>query len=839
MARNSRLDEAVAIFVELGWAEASFADAPTLPLGTEAQQKAVLAGLRTGDLDQWWYSMGTWRAVRSRVDGASTVPNVDAQMLGLFAIRVGLDARRAVAVMTKWPRKTVPEKVLAEILAQRDRSFAQGFVDQVSRWEHVTGSYGRHVVRLVTQHNLPVPEGLGYLERWDDQALSVLVGDPRVRKALADEPRIRAEVAWRTQPEIDAELLRTRFVDHVRAYVEVGLDSALVLLAGVHRGWLDRDAAASLVLTAIDTAIRPVDRKTWLGAWLDGLSATDEEIVARADTLVPVMAAGGAPAVERLAPVLIAGVDDDLLVDVATVALTVPTKKALRVVLKALAARPRPSVEAIGSQVMAVDVGHDKSLAKAVRTVVDSWGLGEAAGPAAPVEGLWRPVPPLWTAVRFDHGEETPEALTQVAVELSSQSDPLGSVLAEERLLAAANAVARRSPELARAALVGYYPAEYWDDLQDPTSWRDRRAAVLARLGQVPCLLSEPSTVDLRVHPADLATRLRAYHEAGASASEADLLLALTRLDVDQADEATQAGLESLTVPVLLPSGDPMALTAGPAVVRYLADPVVERTPGGTFVKPASLRDFPTRLGDDRDLTVFPTRCAVVLALSDSAWIRFNAVAADRLGLVTRRATPLPPDTVANLLLARHLDSLDYPFPCLAATQAWERGLLRPGPPGVPYYQADDPTRLGTFVPCSLAAAVRGLRSGAQDGMLAVVWQILDDLAGLAASGPRLAAGAVDVAETIATLLPETTHAVTVGMADPAVLDLPGVRALAARPGTSRAVTIAREIVATLLDAAFVSAEPPVRGFEDLALSAVDDATLTVVAEDHRVLRGD
>jgi len=81
----------------------------------------------------------------------------------------------------------------------------------------------------------------------------------------------------------------------------------------------------------------------WLGVWLDNLHATDDEIVAHAQVLIPVLATGDASAVERLAPVLVAAVHDDLEVDVVA-ALTAPTKKARRALLAALARRPAPGV---------------------------------------------------------------------------------------------------------------------------------------------------------------------------------------------------------------------------------------------------------------------------------------------------------------------------------------------------------------------------------------------------------------------------------------------------------------------------------------------------------------
>ena len=77
--------------------------------------------------------------------------------------------------------------------------------------------------------------------------------------------------------------------------------------------------------------------------------------------------------------------------------------------------------------------------------------------------------------------------------------------------------------------------------------------------------------------------------------------------------------------------------------------------------------------------------------------------------------------------------------------------------------------------------------------------------------GPQRSCGAVEVVETIAALLPEVVHAVAEGMADPAVLSLPGTRAVAARPGSSKAVATVRQIVAGLPAPTAEAAAPPAR----------------------------
>ncbi|MCL2091760.1 MAG: hypothetical protein FWH11_11300 [Micrococcales bacterium] len=642
---------------------------------------------------------------------------------------------------------------------------------------------------------------------------------------------------------VSVAVVSDRFAEHVRAGVAAGLEGTgpfgWLILEGVGKGWLDRAEAVDLVLAALDATARPAERKAWLGVWLDGLHVTDDEVLARVETLIPVLATGDRHVLERLAPVLVAGVGDDLLADVGALALAAPTKKGLQSVLQALAARTpsRKTVEILGPLVTSLGAP-----ARAVRAVVDAWGL-DLAEPETHVEGLWQATPPVWQVPRFDRSEETPEALTLAAAELVSRGDWDVEDVTVERFLALANAVARRDLASARAALVGVddstsaglAPVAAWvrgrPRYLDDDMLAARDCAVFSRLGQVPCLLSEPSTVDLRITPTDLATRLRTYLDTGASAAGPDLLLALTRLEEPTVDDESCAEFDRLAVPVLLQSG-PVSLTAGQVARRYIADPLVEPslTSDGYLVDLAFA--LPSVTAWHRDFQLIPRRVRPWRA----QWSIVDGVVSSdrsaglRLRQIARRADPLTSGAAVRFLVARRdLHPAAVTDGALALTEAWERGLLRPG--------VIDAGCLDRKA--SLAATATALGAAARDGLLSVVWPVLDDLLVSAASGSRLGPGVVEVVEVMVTFLPEVQHAVVDGLAEPSVLDLPGVRALATKSGTSRAVLAARGIVDRLPSrvdkVAAVSTGPsfteiwPERAGTRPAV--VDRATLTVTAE--------
>lgn len=858
MTLTARQTAAIEVFRSLGWASASVEDVEQLPLGTPEQQRVARDGLASGE----W---GEFGQTGPRTYGWTSWTDVDEGMLRLFAVRVGVDAGRSARLLMAAPGG---DELRTRVVSARGDAFAARFVEEAERggraWEHSTSALGGVTVRLVDRHDLPVPRSVEYLKDWAAHASIVLTGV--------------GEVVGRGSVPCDEAVIRRRFAEHVRAAVAVGVPATgpfgAVPAAGVERGWLDRDEAVELVLTALDAAQRPGDRKVWAQVLTGPLGLTDDELAERADLLVGVLAHGDGPVVEALGPRLVARAGDDVLGDVLAVTLPVRTKKVLRALLARAAARPRPAddvVEAVAPLVLPHVTSTDRPLVRAAQALVDAWGIAaddHETPEDEPPAGLWRPTPPVWEAPRLALGEVSAAALTDAAAALTGRPEGVVDVDVE-RFLALANAVAATDPDGARSALGGVRPSwvgglrciPAWvrgedSDLLDRagsdgwgrTVWEPhdaREASVVRRLGEVPVLLSTPTWVDLRLDPADLVDRLTSYLDAGAVASEADLFLALTRTDGALVTDDLLAALDDRPVPVVMQDGSRARFTAGPVARAYLTDPVTEpplAVEGSwrhwapqALVLPRSLRVFPSRLRNDSSYDrvgpeVFPT-------WGDAAWTGVGASDGADVGLrlrqAARRASPLTPGLAVNLVAAqRGFHPAAAADGSVAVLEAWERGLLRPGVADVGLLDwAETPT--------GLAALARACGELAAEGLLSVVWPLLDDLLVASLRASRLLAGTSEVAETMRTLAPAVLAAVERGEAAGGALDLPGLRALAARPGSSRAVVAARAVVDRLPTPAAaveppVPDEPPARPFDEVwptgagtRPAVVDGASLT------------
>ncbi len=410
------LVEAVAIFRELGWEGAPLDKAPDLPIGTPEQQRRARTGLARGE----WGHFGAIGP--NTVTWVSDV-GVDPHALGLFAIRVGVDARRAVELAPT--ARHLDDEVLLSLPCSA-RGAAQ-FAVGVRAAARACASGGARTVELALR------PGLRPARR---PARAAGAGRGRLPDGLDGRGGVGARrgcriVPPRPAPPSEADV-RRRYLPHVRAAVAAGVvgTGALpgVIAAGVRRGWIERAEALSLAFAALDAAARPSDRKAWSTLTVSGLEATDAELLDQADALVAALATGEAPVVEMFAPRLLGVVPDDLLADVLAAALTARTKKAVRTVLAAAAARRPPAalVEELVAFLEPLVADGDKAVAAAARKVVDAWGAPpvEVVAEAPVATGRWQPTPPLWEVPRFELGEISPGGArrTRLAVLVARQA---------------------------------------------------------------------------------------------------------------------------------------------------------------------------------------------------------------------------------------------------------------------------------------------------------------------------------------------------------------------------------------------------------------------------------
>lgn len=833
---RAALDAAIAVFRDLGWVDARSEDAATLPMGTPEQQRTALAGLRSGE-----WSGDDPEDPRGLRWVSWIGRDIDAGMLTVFAIRSGVTAQRAVDRVSR--QHSASPTVLAEVVRGRGDGFVREFTERaLAHGIRGAGSHGLMILilRFVHEQGFPVPENPGYLELWTTCAYwATQAGVGRTAEPVDPDPGLEAA-------PLTLGMIGARFTEHLAQVVATRFSPSVelqkIVVAGLESGWIEAIDARNLVFAGLDGAQRPGDRKAWAEILTGPLELTSPEqravLLDHADALVSSIATGDAALIEAFGPPLILHADEDVLADVLRLTLEARTKKARRAILAAATARSAPSSGLVAEFVPTLSelaAGHDAPLARAAAALIQAWGSAPQAKPdaesASVVRGLWEPTPPLWAVPRFEVGEPSAAALTAAAAALSGLPESSLSDPAAERLLALANQVARRDPDTARVALRGVRP-QWVPGLRGVAEWvagqpipmldrtpREdipesgatiygpvpaRDAAALQRLGEVPALLSTPSWIDMRVDPDALVARLREYAREGAAASEADLYLALLRLDLTLITAELAAELADLAVPIRRQDGSVQPTPAGRAVLRYAEAPLREPDrvldaqrhwwAPGLLAIPPSLGEFPPRLRSD---TIFG-------GLSLDAWPNGNDTAGYGIGasdvaglgrdlrVLVARASPLTPGLAINLLAAqRGFHERAAADGVQAVREAWARGILIPG--------VADPALLDwRETPGKLAAFSAACGELAEEGMLSVVWPLLDAFVSASVAAPRRLAGTAELVEMIGELLPAVTAANATGLADPQALNLPGTRALAATSGNSRAVTLARRIVAAL-----------------------------------------
>ena len=820
----SKLEKAVEIYRSLGYEETDFEDILKLGLGNKEEQKIAKDGLKSGE----------WAQVKQLSEnsyGFVPIVDVDLGKLAIFAIRVGVDAKRAANLL-----RGGSEIALGAIEA-RGKNYAMDFIKAACTsnrriWEHSLSVLGMLAVKLVHQMELEIPESAEYMKDWAAVAAGVL--KPKRKDRNIDENFV-----------IEKEEIVRRFIEHIEVGISVNVPAtgpfSKVLIWGVENNVLKKEESIDQVFYALNIAQRPGDRKELVNV-LEQIGLTDDDIKSRAETIIPLLGLGESALLERFAPVLIESSSKDLLYQVLIACSFAKVKKIKKIILTAALKRERPkSVKEYEEWLLLYKQDEDKSISKLAKTIEKAWGLEiEKDDVKEEVQGLWRKTSKLWEVPKFKLGEVSPEALTDLLAVISERKECVEDITFE-RFIAMANNIAYKNPDEAKMSLAGISSndssiirilgrwAKNVENNICPDSIRKvwngeneavklvygellytRSAVLFASIDKFPCLLSTPSYEDLSISLGDLVARLLIYKDEDLSyVSEPDLQLALTRLDMDlitkkDVKEYVEK-LNGINLKILLPSGDFLQdeggndVLAAKIIADYLRDPYTEPefTPGKTpywkieLDMPKSLKVLPNRLSYSHDFmfSIFPTWGDYALTAVHRDYEVYHGQGLI-LRQVARRRKPVTKGALMNwLAIGANLSDENAEDVITATHKAWERGLLLPGIADISYLDWSGGN------PSNLASMALSMDSMAKDGMLSLVWEAACDTLKLSLEAPRMLAGTAEVVKLLRDYLDEVIFAVENKLAPKSVLKMEAVKKLAAKSGSSKAVGYAKEIV--------------------------------------------
>ena len=823
----SKLESTVAIYRSLGYEETEYENILSLGIGTKEEQAIARDGLKSGE----WVQI---KQLSENTYGFVPVVDVDLKKLAVFAIRVGVEAKRAANILSRG------DEIVLQAIMARGESYALNFVlatctSNRRAWEHSLSVLGMLALKLVHKMNLPLPESVEYMKDWS--AASAILLEREKKDYNFDESFV-----------LEKEEVLRRFLEHIELGISLGIAAtgpfSKVLLWGAENQLFSTEAAKNYIFEALQIAKRPGDRKAWLEI-LDKIGWTEEEIVSDAENLIPLLGLGESPVLERFAPILIEKVSEELLSPVLISCTSAKGNKVKKRILNSVLKREKPNAEEDYAEWLSLYLqDEDKSIVNLAGKVGKYWGMSpEKEECKKELRGLWRKTPTLWEVPRFSLGNVSSESLTDLAAVLSERKECVEDIVFE-RFIAMTNQIAYQNPEEARMSLVGIpngdsgtlwtlgkwargieiKPVEesrqrFWQGEKEivKIQYRDlltmRRELLFHTMGQLPCLLSTPSFEDLSISIEDLLERLSLYRaEKFSYVSEPDLQLALTRLDMETFSKEDRSRytekLEKLKLKIQLPSGEFLQdeegkdIMLGELIAAYLQDPYVEPDffPGETpywkveLKMPESLKALPYRLSYSHNalFSIFPN------------WGDYSLTAVHRdfevyhgqgiiLRQLARRRKPLSKGALMNwIAVFGRLSDENAEDALKANREAWERGLLLPGLADISYldWSGGELSNLA-----NLAAAMDFL---ANEGMLSLVWKAACDTVEESLNSPRFLAGTAEIVKFLRDYLDEVIFAVEKNLASKEALEMKAIRILAAKSGSSKAVSYAKEILEKL-----------------------------------------
>ena len=823
----SKLEKAVEIYRSLGYEETAYENILSLGIGTKEEQEIAREGLKSGE----WVQI---KQLSKNTYGFVPVVDVDLKKLAVFAVRIGVEAKRAANVIGRGD-----ETALQAIMA-RGENYAAHFISAAESgnrraWEHSLSVLGMLCLKLLHRMNLPIPDSVEYMKDWAAASSVILLG-------------AKKDYLFDDSFTLEKEEILGRFIEHIEKGISLNMPGTGpfpdLLFFGVENHLLSKEAAKEYIFDALYIAKRPGDRKAWVEL-LDKLGCTEKDFLERAENLIPLLGLGESPLLERIAPVLIENISEELLYPVLISCTSAKVKKTKKMLLNSLLKREKPkSANDFAEWLSLYLQDEDKSIAGLAEKLALSWGLVlEQEESNKELRGLWRECPKLWKVPRFSLGDKTAESLTDMVALLSERKECVEDLLFEQ-FLALANRIAYKNPEEAKMSILGIpnsdsgtlwtlgrwargieiKPVEesrqrFWQGEKEivKIEYRElltmRRELLFRTMGQWPCLLSTPSFEDLSISIEDFLERLSLYRaEKFSYVSEPDLQLALTRLDMEIFSKEDRGGytdkLKEIDFKIQLPSGEFLQdeegkdVLLGELIAAYLQDPYVEPVffPGETpywkveLKMPESLKALPYRLSYSHNalFSIFPN------------WGDYSLTAVHRdfevyhgqgiiLRQLARRRKPLSKGALMNWIAVFGKLSDENAEDALKANrEAWERGLLLPGLADISYldWSGGELSNLA-----NLAAAMDFM---ANEGMLSLVWKVACDTVDQSLKMPRILAGTAEIVKFLRDYLDEVVLAVEKNLAPKEALEMKPIRILAGKSGSSKAVSYAKEILEKL-----------------------------------------
>ena len=845
----SKLERAVEIYRSLGYEETAYENILSLGIGTKEEQEIARDGLKSGE----WVQI---KQLSKNTYGFVPVVDVDLKKLAVFAVRIGVEAKRAANVIGRG------DEIALQAIMDRGENYAVNFISAAESgnrraWEHSLSVLGMLCLKLLHRMNLPIPDSVEYMKDWAAASSVILLGAKK--DYLFDESFT-----------LEKEEILGRFIEHIEKGISLNMPGTGpfpdLLFFGVENHLLSKEAAKEYIFDALYIAKRPGDRKAWVEL-LDKLGCTEKDFLERAENLIPLLGLGESPLIERFAPVLIENISEELLYPVLISCTSAKVKKTKKMLFNSVLKREKPkSANDFVEWLSLYLKDEDKSIVGLAEKLALSWGIAlEQEESTKELRGLWRESTELWEVPRFSLGEETAESLTDMVAVLSDRKECVEDLLFEQ-FLALANHIAYKNPEEAKMSLLGIpnsdsgtlwtlgrwargieiKPVEesrqrFWQGEKEfaKMQYRElltmRRENLFCTMGQWPCLLSTPSFEDLSISVEDLLERLSLYRaEKFSYVSEPDLQLALTRLDMETfsqediskckedrskcKEERSKCKeerskcvekLQELDLKIQLPSREFLQdeegkdILLGELIAAYLQDPYVEPVffPGETpywkveLKMPESIKVLPYRLSySHKELfSIFPNRGDYSLTAVHRDFEVYHGQGII-LRQLARRRKPLSKGALMNwIAVFGRLSDENAEEALIANHEAWERGLLLPRLADISYLDWSG-GELSNLA--NLAAAMDFM---ANEGMLSLLWKAACDAVEESLNSPRILAGTAEIIKFLRDYLDEVILAVEKKLAPKEALEMKPIRILAGKAGSSKAVSYAKEILEQLV----------------------------------------